>query len=39
MIRPFDSALIVSYDGGGNDGSFNVYHGNRKDGIELLEKV
>lgn len=24
---PFRSALVVSYDGGGNDGSFNVYIG------------
>ncbi|XP_030831521.1 uncharacterized protein LOC752072 [Strongylocentrotus purpuratus] len=36
---PFSDALILSYDGGGNDGTFNVYQGNRRDGVELIEKV
>eukprot|EP01135_Chromosphaera_perkinsii_P011393 Nk52_evm38s2391 gene=Nk52_evmTU38s2391 len=26
---PFDSALIVSYDGGGNDGSFMIFEGQK----------
>jgi len=37
-MSPFKEALIVSYDGGGDDGHFNVYTGNKK-GIKLLEKV
>ncbi|XP_071509710.1 uncharacterized protein sll1178-like [Diadema antillarum] len=36
---PFNSALILSYDGGGNDGAFNIYHGDRTEGIKLLKKV
>lgn len=36
---PFNNALILSYDGGGNDGTFNIYHGNRENGITLVEKV
>ncbi|XP_033096247.1 nodulation protein NolO-like [Anneissia japonica] len=36
---PFNNALIISYDGGGNDGSFNVYHANRSDGIKHIEGV
>ena len=37
-MSPFEEALVVSYDGGGDDGYFNVYIANRK-GIKLLEKV
>jgi carbamoyltransferase len=37
-MSPFKEALIVSYDGGGDDGHFNIYSGN-KDGITLLEKI
>lgn len=29
----YDDALIFSFDGGGDDGFFNVYTANRKDGI------
>ncbi len=43
---PHDKALIVSFDGGGNDGFFNVYLGDKKnkisdkyDHIDLLETV
>ncbi|XP_063951595.1 nodulation protein NolO-like [Lytechinus pictus] len=36
---PFTHPLILSYDGGGNDGTFNVYQGNRQDGVKLIEKV
>lgn len=35
---PFDEALIISYDGGGDDGFFNVYRGGSM-GINLVEKV
>ena len=35
----FPEALIVSFDGGGNDGFFNIYHApNRKD-INLVKKI
>jgi len=34
----FDESLIVSYDGGGNDGFFNIYHGNTN-GVNFLEKI
>ena len=37
-MSPFKEALIVSYDGGGDDGHFNIYSGNR-DGIKLLENL
>ena len=37
-MSPFKEALIVSYDGGGDDGHFNIYSGNR-DGITLLENI
>jgi carbamoyltransferase len=36
---PFEEALIFSFDGGGNDGVFNVYIAERKAGVRLLEKV
>ena len=43
---PYDKALIVSFDGGGNDGFFNVYLGDKKNkiseqygNIDLLETV
>ena len=35
---PFDEALIISYDGGGDDGFFNVYYGG-PDGIEKFETI
>lgn len=34
----FDKALIFSFDGGGNDGWFNVYLGDRQEGIKLIDK-
>ncbi|XP_065064830.1 nodulation protein U-like isoform X2 [Rhopilema esculentum] len=36
---PFKSALVFSYDGGGNDGTFNVYHADRNKGIKHLKWV
>ena len=38
-LSPFEQALIVSYDGGGDDGHFNVYLGDKKKGIRLLENI
>lgn len=35
----FNDALIISFDGGGNDGFFNIYLGNRTKGVHLLEAV
>ena len=37
-MSPFSQALIISYDGGGDDGHFNIYAGNSS-GIEFLERV
>ena len=34
----FKQALIISYDGGGDDGHFNIYSGNES-GITLLENI
>ena len=37
---PFDQALIFSYDGGGDDGHFNIYFGDKKTGsIRQLGKI
>ena len=36
---PFDKALILSSDGGGNDGNFNIYRADKKTGISLFEKI
>ena len=36
---PFDQALIFSYDGGGDDGHFNIYLGDKEKGIRLLENI
>lgn len=36
---PYKESIIVSFDGGGNDGTFNVYHGKRESGISLLKKI
>jgi len=35
----FKSALIFSFDGGGNDGFFNVYLGRRESGVSLLGSI
>ena len=37
-MSPFKRALIVSYDGGGDDGHFNIYFAH-EDGIKHLEKI
>ena len=36
---PYKEALIFSFDGGGDDGEFNVYKAIRGEDIELLEQV
>lgn len=36
---PYQEALVFSFDGGGNDGFFNIYHANRENSVELLECV
>ena len=35
---PYEEALIISFDGGGDDGFFNIYRGDR-DGIRFLERI
>ena len=37
-MSPFEKALIVSYDGGGNDGFFNIYIGD-ENGVHPTAKV
>jgi len=37
-MSPFEEALIVSYDGGGDDGHFNIYSGN-SEGVTFLDEV
>ena len=37
-MSPFERALIVSYDGGGDDGHFNIYFA-YDEGIKHLEKI
>jgi len=34
----YQEALIISFDGGGNDGFFNIYLAKDRDNIQLLEK-
>jgi carbamoyltransferase len=36
---PYQEALIFSFDGGGNDGKFNVYYGTRETSVKLIETV
>ena len=35
----FDQALVFSFDGGGNDGFFNVYLADREHGVKELERL
>lgn len=35
----YDKALIVSFDGGGNDGFFNVYHASDRNTMTLVKKI
>lgn len=36
---PFQDALVFSFDGGGDDGKFNIYLANRETSVNLLESV
>ena len=36
---PYNEMLVFSFDGGGNDGKFNVYICEREKGVQLLESV
>ena len=36
---PYNEALVFSFDGGGNDGKFNVYYATREKSVQLLEDV
>lgn len=36
---PYQESLVFSFDGGGNDGKFNIYHATRKDSVQLLQTV
>jgi len=33
---PFNESLIISFDGGSNDGWFNVYHGKKGEELEMV---
>ena len=35
----YKKALIFSFDGGGNDGKFNIYTASRENSVKLLERV
>ena len=35
----YNEMLVFSFDGGGNDGKFNIYHCERENGVTLLEQV
>jgi carbamoyltransferase len=35
---PYKDALVFTFDGGGDNGYFNVYTASRQDGIKLLDK-
>ena len=35
---PFDRALIISYDGGGNDGWFNLYNAEKGKDLQLIHQ-
>lgn len=36
---PFQNAIIISYDGGGSDGFFNVFLGDRHDSVTNIKRV
>lgn len=36
---PYEESLIFSFDGGGDDGKFNIYYGNKQQSVTLLESV
>ena len=36
---PYEDALVFSFDGGGDDGEFNIYRANREKGLERIEQL
>jgi len=36
---PFEKALIFSFDGGGNDGKFNIFEATRESGAVCVDKI
>ena len=36
---PYEKMLVFSFDGGGNDGKFNIYLCDREEGVKLIETV
>lgn len=36
---PFEKAFIISSDGGGNDGVFNMYRADRQNGLQLFQRI
>lgn len=36
---PYEKSLVISFDGGGNDGCFNIYHADRKKGLTLISNI
>ena len=36
---PYKEALVFSFDGGGDDGKFNIYHAKRKSSVKLLKRI
>jgi carbamoyltransferase len=36
---PYQEALVFSFDGGGDDGKFNIYKAHRETSVELLKSV
>lgn len=36
---PYNKALVISFDGGGNDGCFNIYLADRREGLSLISKI
>jgi carbamoyltransferase len=36
---PFERALVISFDSGGSDGTFNAYHASWDAGIKLQHQI
>ena len=34
-----DNAIVISFDGGGNDGNFNIYSASKENGVVLKDKI
>jgi carbamoyltransferase len=35
----FQEAIVISYDGGGSDGFFNIFHANRKNSVKNIKRI